>query len=117
MVNEGGITMAAWTFTDADQEFVARHVAPFLPDKIFDAHAHLFCHAHYAPGTLPAHLQGTPAVMGLDVYREYMNWVHPDQRTQGGLFFGLVFTGDRDGNNDFVAQEVQQGQTVGFQAL
>jgi len=109
--------MTAWTFTDADHEFVARHIEPFLPDKIFDAHAHLFCHAHYAPGTLPAHLQGTPETIGLDVYHEYMAWLHPAQRTKGGLFFGLAFNGDRDGNNAFVAQEMQQGQAAGFQAF
>jgi len=109
--------MTAWTFTDADHEFVARHIEPFLPDKIFDAHAHLFCHAHYAPGTLPAHLQGTPETIGLAVYHEYMAWLHPAQRTKGGLFFGLAFNGDRDGNNAFVAQEMQQGQAAGFQAF
>ena len=109
--------MAAWQFTEADHEFVAHEVAPFLPDKIFDAHAHLFCHAHYTPGTLPEHLQGTPTKIGLDVYREYINWIHPGQRTIGGLFFGLAFTGDRAANDAFVAQEVQAGQASHFQAL
>ena len=57
--------MTAWTFTDADREFVARHVEPYLPDRIFDAHAHLFCHAHYPPDKLPAHLSDTPSEIGL----------------------------------------------------
>lgn len=39
--------MTIWTYTDADCEFVARHIEPYLPDKIFDAHAHLFRHSHY----------------------------------------------------------------------
>jgi glutamate-1-semialdehyde 2,1-aminomutase len=108
--------MATWQLTDADREFVAREVAPFLPDKIFDAHAHLFCHAHYAPGTLPAHLIGTPTEIGLAVYREYMAWIHAGPRTQGGLFFGLAFMGDRSANNTFVAQEVSQGQAGDFKA-
>jgi glutamate-1-semialdehyde 2,1-aminomutase len=109
--------MTTWQFTDADREFVAREVEPFLPDKVFDAHAHLFCHAHYQPGTIPAHLAGTPIEIGLAVYGETIEWIHPNARTRGGLFFGLAFTGDRVANNDFVAQEVQTGQKQGFQAL
>jgi predicted TIM-barrel fold metal-dependent hydrolase len=109
--------MPAWTFTAADQEFVARHVEPWLPDKIFDAHAHLFCHDHYHEGTRPAHLEGTPAEIGLSVYRETIDWLHPGQRTRGGLFFGLAFTGERDANNEYVAREVAGGQAQGFHAL
>ena len=109
--------MTAWSYTDADREFVARHVEHYLPDKVFDAHAHLFCHAHYAAGTLPTHLIGTPAEIGLDVYREHIDWLHPNQRTVGGLFFGLAFQGDRTGNDDFVAAEVKAGQAAGFNAL
>ena len=47
--------MATWELTDADRELINREVEPFLPDRIFDAHAHLFCAEHYAPGTRPAH--------------------------------------------------------------
>jgi glutamate-1-semialdehyde 2,1-aminomutase len=109
--------MSAWTFTDADREFVARHVEPYLPDKLFDAHAHLFCHAHYPPGRLPEHLNGTPTEIGLAVYRQHMEWLHPRGRTVGGLFFGLAFQGDRTGNDNFVAAEVKAGQASGFKAL
>jgi len=113
--------MTAWRYTEADRDFVARHVEPFLPDKVFDAHAHLFCHAHYGepsgPGKLPAHLIGTPTAIGLAVYREHIEWLHPQGRTVGGLFFGLAFQGDRTGNDDYVAAEVQEGQATGFKAL
>ncbi len=109
--------MTAWTYTDADREFVARYVEPYLPDKIFDAHAHLFCHNHYAPGSLPDHLHGTPAEIGLAVYRQQMEWLHPNGRTVGGLFFGLAFQGDRKGNDDFIAAEVKAGRVDGFNAL
>ncbi len=109
--------MASWQFTDADREFLARAVEPALPDKIFDAHAHLFRHDHYAAGTVPAHLEGTPSAIGLDVFREYIDWLHPNQRTVGGLFFGLAFQGDRDGNNDYIATECAKGLDAGFHAL
>lgn len=109
--------MTAWTYTNADREFVARHIEPYLPDKLFDAHAHLFRHSHYPAGALPAHLNGTPSEIGLQVYREQMEWLHPHGRTVGGLFFGLAFQGDRTGNDDFVAAEVKAGQAKGFNAL
>lgn len=109
--------MTAWTYTDADREFVARHIEPYLPDKIFDAHAHLFRHSHYPAGSLPEHLNDTPTEIGLAVYREQMERLHPNGRTVGGLFFGLAFQGDRTGNDDFVAAEVKAGQADGFNAL
>jgi len=109
--------VTAWTYTDADREFVARHIEPYLPDKIFDAHAHLFRHDHYASGSVPEHLNGTPPEIGLAVYRQQMEWLHPHGRTVGGLFFGLAFQGDRTGNDDFVATEVKEGQANGFNAL
>ncbi len=109
--------MAAWVLTEADQELIAREVEPFLPDRIFDAHAHLFCQSHYAPGAPPAYLDGNPEQLGLDAYLRYAEWIHPGARTVGGLFFGLAFTGDRDGNNTFVAAEVAAGQSLGMAAL
>jgi predicted TIM-barrel fold metal-dependent hydrolase len=108
--------MTAWQFTDADHTFVERQVAPYLPDKIFDAHAHLFCHAHYPAGAMPPSLAGTPAEIGINAYRAYIEWLHPNQRTVGGLFFGLAFRGDRAANDAYVAQEVRQGQADGFAA-
>ncbi len=109
--------MTAWHYTDADRDFMARYVEPHLPDRIFDAHAHLFCHEHFGPNQLPDHLAGTPARIGLDLYREHMQWLHPDGRTVGGLFFGLAFEGDRTANDNFVATEVAAGRQQGFQAL
>lgn len=107
---------SAWHLTNADQAFVDRHIAPYLPDRIFDAHAHLFAHAHYGATPVPASVASTPPIMGLDVYRDYIEWLHPGGRTKGGLFFGLAFQGDRVANNDFIAQEVQAGRAGGFAA-
>jgi glutamate-1-semialdehyde 2,1-aminomutase len=109
--------MTAWELTDADHEMIAREVEPFLPPRVFDAHAHLFCQRHYAPESPPGYLAGNPERLGLEVYRRYAEWIHPGGRTVGGLFFGLVFTGDRDGNNAFVAAETAAGRASGFAAL
>ena len=93
-----------WHLTEADRAMIAREIEPFLPDRIFDAHAHLFAHSHFV--ALPASLQNTPAIIDLAAYYQYIDWIHPAGRTKGGLFFGLAFNGDRAANNDFVADNV-----------
>lgn len=108
--------MSTWQLTDADRDFLARYVEPHLPDRIFDAHAHLFCHGHYAAETMPSSLATTSPVLGVAAYRESIEWLHPGGRTKGGLYFGLAFLGDRVANNNFVAQEVTAAQTAGFLA-
>ena len=108
--------MTNWQLTEVDRDFVERHVTPYLPDQIFDAHAHLFCHTHYSDGTMPPGLATTPSRLGLDAYRAYIDWIHPGGRTKGGLFFGLAFLGDRVANNDFVVQEVETAKANEFLA-
>ena len=92
--------------TEAARAMIGREVEPFLPDRIFDAHAHLFSHDHYPDGTLPEGLKNTPARLGLAEYFDCMEWIYPGGRTRGGLFFGLAFLGDRQANNEFVAAEL-----------
>jgi predicted TIM-barrel fold metal-dependent hydrolase len=109
--------MATWQLDDADRALIAREVEPFLPDRVFDAHAHLFRAEHYALGTRPAHQQGNPERLGLNEYLCYIEGIHPHRRTVGGLFFGLAFTGDRAANNGFVADEVAAGRARGLAAF
>ena len=96
--------MPAWSFTEADSQFITRELDAFLPDRIFDAHAHLFCHQHFAD--LPEGYRDMPPCLNLASYYHFMDWIHPKGCTVGGLFFGLAFSGDRDQNNEFVAEEV-----------
>jgi glutamate-1-semialdehyde 2,1-aminomutase len=98
--------MVSWQFTEEDRAMVEREVEPFLPDHIFDAHAHLFRHSDFAPDPVPEGFKDTPEVMGLAEYYHYIEWIHPKGRTKGGLFFGLAFNGDRAANNEFIASEV-----------
>ena len=96
--------MPAWSFTESDSQFITRELEAFLPDRIFDAHAHLFCHQHFAD--LPEGYRHMPACLNLASYYHFVDWIHPKGGTVGGLFFGLAFSGDRDQNNEFVAEEV-----------
>lgn len=108
--------MSDWSFTAADRDFILRHVGPYLPDRVFDAHAHLFSQRHFPAGQVPAHLAGTPVDLGIDRYREYVEWLHPGGRTKGGLFFGLAFQGDRAANDRFVMEQVRKGLADDFAA-
>ncbi|MEX1020589.1 MAG: amidohydrolase family protein [Litorilinea sp.] len=99
-----------------DHDFCTRYIEPHLPAKVFDAHAHLFCHDHFAPAAVPESVQAFPAVVGLDLYREWIEWLHPNRRTVGGVFFGMAFQGDRGANDSFVAQETAQARAQGFAA-
>jgi glutamate-1-semialdehyde 2,1-aminomutase len=104
--------MAPWQLTDADRELIAREIEAFLPDRIFDAHAHLFARDHFPPGGAPKWLDGNPDRCGLAEYDQFVEWLHPGRRTVGGLFFGLAFTGDRAANNALVAAEVMSKHAV-----
>ena len=94
----------SWKLKAADQAMIAREVEPFLPERIFDAHAHLFAHKHFDP--LPPAYEDSPEHIDLAAYYQYIDWIHPGGRTKGGLFFGLAFSGNREANNSFVAEEI-----------
>jgi len=99
--------MSTWELTGADAEFFDQYLADFLPDRIFDAHAHLFTLDHFREEGVPAAFALMPERLGLAEYRRYAEWLHPGGRTVGGLFFGLAFQAGRRANNDFVAAEVE----------
>lgn len=68
-----------------DVEFYEREIEAFLPDRVFDAHTHL-----WASDFSPWKVEGAPADVGFDVYRELMQDLHPDRRQAGALFLPAV---------------------------
>ncbi len=92
-----------WEIRDYDREFFARELDSFVPEKIFDAHAHLYELAHW--GT-PGAIEKGPPVASLEEFRAQMDWITPGRKTHG-LFFGVGLTYDwREASNQFVAGEV-----------
>ena len=63
--------MRRWSLTEADKEFIRREIEPFLPDRIFDAHAHLFCLEHFDKA--PADYRDMPARLDLASYYDYID--------------------------------------------
>lgn len=61
---------------DQDRAFFERELDSFLPDRIFDAHAHLM-----KEGTHKFNVKGTPATTGYDEYQFFMRDIHTRRHT------------------------------------
>lgn len=109
--------MSHWQLLDADHDLYERTVAPLLPERIFDAHVHLYRHAHYGQAGPPPLFAATPAEVGAERFAEDIAWLHGAGRTTGALCFGLAFTGEREANDTYVAAETAAGRERGLAAL
>jgi glutamate-1-semialdehyde 2,1-aminomutase len=97
-----------WELRDYDREFFAKELADFVPEQIFDAHAHLYESAHWGS---KSSVEKGPAVVSLEEFRRQMAWLTPGRRTSG-LFFGVGLSEQwRNASNQFVAQEVAKDQS------
>src|SRR5581483_435581 len=96
-----------WELRDCDQEFFERELRTFVPDKLFDAHAHLYRKFHWGG---PTALDAGPDTVGLQEYRQQMTWIAPEREITG-LFFGVGFHEDFRVSNEFVAKEIAPDKT------
>lgn len=93
---------------EADLTIFRRELAGFVPDRIFDAHAHLWAVDHVPPGSSPAFESAGQAVMGLAAYRSLMAALLPGRQIVGGLFIpGAVAAQGADlaAENELVAHQ------------
>lgn len=101
--------------TPRDHQLAADHLAGFLPDEIYDIHAHPYRERDFAPGSWPF-LAGHPELGCRDhraALQRYMS-----SRTIHGLYFGMPRkTADRPAMNDWVATEVRNNGTPLSRAL
>jgi glutamate-1-semialdehyde 2,1-aminomutase len=97
-----------WEIRDYDREFFAKELDSFVPEKVFDAHAHLYELAHWGPGSS---VEKGPTIVSLEQYRRQMGWLMPG-RKPSGLFFGVGLSEEwRNASNQFVAHEVAQDES------
>ncbi|MBM3804856.1 MAG: hypothetical protein FJW26_21415 [Acidimicrobiia bacterium] len=90
-----------WALRDEDREFYERELASFVPDRIYDAHTHLW-HAEHSSWTAnPA----IPPTVGLDEYRKLIDDLHPGRRVSA-LFIPAQFNELRAMGNDWIAANV-----------
>ncbi|NKB70643.1 MAG: amidohydrolase family protein [Candidatus Latescibacteria bacterium] len=82
-----------------DREFFDRELASFVPDRVFDAHTHL-----WRKDFIGWQIPGAPADIGYTEYRQLMEDLHPGRRA-GALFIPAVQPSDGSfaAQNEWVA--------------
>jgi glutamate-1-semialdehyde 2,1-aminomutase len=101
----GGPPSGDWQILDSDREFYSRHLHSFIPDRIFDAHCHLYDRSQFQ-AALPALIAGGPTRGDFETYRAQMDLIHPGRHCEG-LFFGFPNSDiGIDAANRFVSQQV-----------
>lgn len=93
--------------TDDDRALCKRELADFLPQKIFDSHAHCYRFADCNPSApLP---QGIETEFPISkAFQRMAGWMG-DRVPSGGLFFPFPFVGmDRKAANAYLAEELRQ---------
>ena len=88
-----------------DVEFYERELASFIPDRVFDAHCHVW-HSDFVKVA-----DCFPPDVSYEQYARYMQDIHPG-RTTSGLFIPL----SRDGKTHQIANEWASRQTGTAQA-
>jgi len=83
--------MTSWTFNDIDQKLVGE-LQDFLPERVFDAHAHLYRTADLNAGPSSLYAQG-PDEVGMEVWRAHHARFFGADRLKGGLFLGTPAVG------------------------
>ena len=96
------------TLRPSDEALIEKQLRDFVPQNVFDAHAHLLHDAHFArDNRLPYVAENE--VLGLPQYRAAMARTLP-QSTVSTLFFGFPRIGnDRRATDDWLAQEIGGG--------
>ena len=98
-----------------DRELAEAKLRDFVPDEVFDIHAHPWQAAHFAPGTW-TYLEKQPT-LGSAQHRAAVSRYLPAQ-TLHGLYFGLPHrTGDRPAQNTWIAGDVGAHGTALSRAL
>ncbi len=97
--------MSRWSATDYDRELFDRELDSFVPERIFDAHVHIYNVDYFPQDDIPAGLVYGPRIADADVYLAHMAELLP-----GRDISALVFPFPRAGlqmakANRFAAKE------------
>ncbi|MBI5801624.1 MAG: aminotransferase class III-fold pyridoxal phosphate-dependent enzyme [Verrucomicrobia bacterium] len=91
--------------TDTDRRLLVRASDGFVPEQVFDIHAHLFHSRHFAAGNRPAFLDENRGYGVRDFDEAMARWM--PGRTVEGLFFGYPSPGNnRAGENAWLNEQV-----------
>ena len=99
--------MKDWIATDFDRELFDRELDSFVPERVFDAHAHLYRVDHFPPDKRPGLISNGPAVAGFEEFDRRIDEITPGRPTEG-LFFPYPNTFvDVDAENEFLFEELK----------
>jgi glutamate-1-semialdehyde 2,1-aminomutase len=94
-----------WELRDSDRDLFERELEGFVPERVFDAHAHLYEKWYFPEGS--AHrrnLTRAPERVGLAEFRELSGWITPRRRVDA-LFLSFPVQGDIAAISAFAAAE------------
>jgi glutamate-1-semialdehyde 2,1-aminomutase len=92
----------SWELRECDVELFERELDAFVPDAVFDAHAHLYRKSDWPEPRGAVELG--PDVASVDRYREMAAWIVPRRRVEG-LFLGFGAADKAAEVNRFVADQ------------
>jgi glutamate-1-semialdehyde 2,1-aminomutase len=92
-----------WSFSDADRK-AAEEVGDFLPDRVFDIHAHLWRKKDWRK-PVPAEIEEGPDEAGIGRWRDCVGRWIGDSRLEGGFFLAVPFV-DIERGNDFLVDQL-----------
>ena len=92
-----------WELRDYDREFFAKELDSFVPDRIFDAHVHLYERWHWK-NQVP--LEAGPETASLKVFQDQIQWITPGRETHALFFGGGLYEDTYRASNEFLAAEV-----------
>jgi glutamate-1-semialdehyde 2,1-aminomutase len=96
-----------WEVRDEDREFFAAELDDFVPDRVYDAHAHLWRKRDWE-GNPPDIVRIAPPEITMEVYRKSMDWILPGREVHGLHFpFPATFPTDPSGPNEWVSQQLK----------
>jgi glutamate-1-semialdehyde 2,1-aminomutase len=99
------VPIPTWELREADRELFERELDSFVPDRVFDAHAHLYEKWYFPEGTPHRrNLTHAPEAVGLAGFRAQSEWITP-RRHVDALFLPFPVHGDLDAINRFSAAE------------
>jgi hypothetical protein len=80
------MSQSNWEPLEQDREIFERELNTFIPNRIFDAQAHLYCKRFF--GAVPTGLIESGPDADLETFFRCIDWITPG-RTAAGLFFGF----------------------------
>lgn len=96
-----------WSFLSSDRA-LAEELTSFLPEKIWDSHAHIYRAAHLNSAHEGLWFGGPPDV-SIDVWRKHCAALTPNASVEGGLFFPAPLpNADIRKSNDYLLEELDR---------